>query len=347
MPKNEKTISFKSGGLLNKEKSSIGLGALKDLSSKVSYQFIDWPIARDMGVSVEIRRDDLIDPVIGGNKLYKLHGHLDALNEVVLNEHASNSRIFEKQRPLASFGGAYSNHLYALAGLGSQLNLETIGIIRGEQPKRESATLKDLREFGMQLKFVSRNHYAELKTLCGLNSSSSGTMALGFPDETFFIPEGGGGSAGIKGCKELGRSLVKKGPTVVGMASGTGTTMAGVLLGMAEQIKDGGGNRPKVMAISALKSSSSTVRSILDLIEGNKVPDWMFSNQFHCGGFAKITTELQTFMDMMREDYSVPLDRVYTAKLVYGFYSLIKAGNFRAGTKIVLLHSGGLQGNRN
>lgn len=289
-------------------------------------------------VQVDIFRADLIDKQLGGNKLFKLWGHLHRYY-----------RDFGHDSPLASFGGAYSNHLYALAALGQRLGLNTIGFVRGQAPRTPSPTLKDLKAMGMSLRFLDRQKYREksdpgfLDVLVKQHKISGPVM---------WIPEGGGGTEGLLGMKVLGECLSQLEYNYIVHACGTGTSLAGLIEGLrlGQKLKKGHlATSTKVFGVSALRSHDSTIRQISGLIREQSDRanvSWALSNQYHHGGFAKISAELQSFIANFTEQTAIPLDRVYTGKVLFAVSDMLKNGIFEQGTRVLVIHSGGLQGNR-
>lgn len=307
------------------------LKSLASISHQIPIDILPWTLASDKGISVSVRRDDLLDPALGGNKFYKLAGHLQEYSK---RKMAS---------PIVSFGGAWSNHLYALAEIGRRYSIETIAIIRGKPAERLSPTLLEIKEKGTRLCFISRVDYRRRNDpkFC-LELASR----LAIPEDSFWIPEGGSGALGALGCREIGRSLSSKPYDTIGLGLGTGTTMTGLIQGLS-QTQASGNKVPTVVGISALRSRASLARDLCGtLMDLDKPVDWMISNQFHCGGFAKYPSYLRSFVSAFEVETGLCLDRVYTAKLFYAFARLIKANSFAAGSHILLLHTGGTQGNR-
>lgn len=314
-----------------------------DLAQLGKIQIIDWPRAYSKSVSLSIKRDDLVDPELGGNKVYKLYGHL-----------RQYMASFNPHSPLtmATLGGAYSNHIYALAEAAKRLSLPCVGVIRGEEPKYLSPTLLDAQEKGMKLVFVSREEYKQRDSV----------QFQGYIEDQigkcFWVPEGGGGELGQIGCRSLGFDIAKRiesdtqsKSVTVCLACGTATTMSGLIDGIFRQLSQRKSNRSqkiKVFGISSLKSRSSLVRAIYTLSDPKALSSisWQISNRFHLGGYAKTTKALLEFMTLFEQQAKVPLDKVYTAKLCWAIDQLIEQGFWSAGERIVAIHSGGLQGNR-
>lgn len=294
-------------------------------------QTLDWSIARSCGLDIAVKREDLLHPQLGGNKFYKLAGHLERFRE-------------SGMRRLLSFGGAFSNHLYALAAAAHDLGVTSVGIIRGEQPERLSPTLQDAADLGMKLVFISREEYRNKTDPAWLAE-----LQQRFPD-AYVIPEGGGDITGSRGCMALATGAVAASPwqpDVICVATGTGGTAAGVLAaGVSEQ----------VCAFLVLKGSTAETfdmqRGILTRAcalarkERGDLPALLLETNYSCGGYARFPDELRCFMAEFEAETGVPLDPVYTAKLFWGIAHKARAGHWRPGTRILVLHSGGLQGRR-
>lgn len=288
----------------------------------------------DLGVRLLIKRDDLLDDKLGGNKLYKLHGHLNAYFSRDINA------------PVASFGGAYSNHLYALAAAGQREGFSSVGIIRGEAPRQYSPTLKNLEQMGMRLHFVSRVDYLRRHNL---DFQLELEQLLGV---CYWIPEGGGGDEGARGCRELARGLAKSlafRPDLLVHGCGTGSSFAGLNAGLNGTTLEG----VAAMGVLALKllrpedqlEFTGVVTKLMQTL-GYNGGNWRLSYDFHCGGFAKYPPYLAAFVDDFERQSGVLLDPVYTSKVVWAIYQQALSGDIKTGSCVVAVHSGGLQGRR-
>lgn len=315
-------------------------------------QKLDWPLADEHAVNVFVKRDDLIDAYLGGNKLYKLYGHL--------KHYVAKYAHLKKKPPIVSFGGAYSNHLYALAEACRREGFTCVGIIRGERSDTLSETLQDVSEAGMALHFVSRREYKD-KSGFAFRSAFEETHG-----KCFWIPEGGGGELGQQACVALGASvsdfissLAAHSSYTCCLACGTATTMSGVLHGISLKNKSTSPRKLQLLGVSVLKSRSSLVRDVsLSLtgkesshfddasLMGDKIVNWRLTNRFHCGGYAKRSRELIDFVNRFESQTSMSLDWVYNAKLFFGIDQLMRQGYWKPGAAIIALNSGGLQGNR-
>jgi 1-aminocyclopropane-1-carboxylate deaminase/D-cysteine desulfhydrase-like pyridoxal-dependent ACC family enzyme len=267
----------------------------------------------------DVLRLDRIHPQISGNKYFKLkYALLDAKNN--------------QKTGLLTFGGAWSNHLLATAAMAGIQGLHSLGLIRGEEPAVYADTLKDVRSLGMELKFLSRSEYRRL--------SRAGSLAIEkeFPDYQY-IAEGGYGLYGAKGAAEIAELYQSDYYDWIVAACGTGTTIAG-LANVAKPSQ-------KILGISVLKNHSALMDDIKALLKENVPANNIFlEDRFHFGGYAKYTPELLAFMEEFYQINSIPTDFVYTGKLMYAVNQLITEGRFAAGSRILTIHSGGLQGNR-
>jgi 1-aminocyclopropane-1-carboxylate deaminase len=278
---------------------------------------IDDRLLEQYQVELWIKRDDLLHPVISGNKWRKLKHILDAV-------------MSSGMHTIVSMGGAYSNHLHALAYAGHVLGLKTIGVIRGEQPELLNQTLLDMQQWGMTLKFVSRADYRDFRQFKNWH------YLPGLTSGQYWLPEGGSTALALMGVAELVHEIDIP-YDVLCVPCGTGTTLAGILSATSEKVS--------VLGFSALKNAdflSSDVESLVD----SPVSDWQIIRDYHFGGFAKKNDQLIAFMENFEIQTSIPLESVYTGKMMYGIYDLIKKRHFNPGQRIIAVHTGGLQGKR-
>ena len=233
---------------------------------------------------------------------------------------------------LLSFGGAYSNHIHALAGAGREYGFETVGVIRGEAYHPLNPTLQFAADQGMQLYYLCRADYRRKQS-----EEIIARLHDQFGD-FYLIPEGGSNTLALKGCAELGGSIDIPFDFLV-CACGTGATLAGLTLGVSAEVE--------VVGISVLKGGAflnDEVRRFYDEAGLGSSARWRIEEDFHCGGYAKVTPELVRFIDQFEQRHAIALDPVYTGKMMAALYQMIEAGRFAAGSRIVVLHSGGLQG---
>lgn len=266
-------------------------------------------------VRVFIKREDLIHPLISGNKFRKLKYNLVQAKET---DHDM----------LLSFGGAYSNHIAALSYAGKINGFKTIGIIRGEELSAElsiNPTLQFAQRNGMKLIFVSRENYRlkdHPKYIDELHNKFG---------RFYLIPEGGTNSFAIKGCEEILDSNDLKYDYICSSV-GTGGTIAGLI--------NSAHPHQKIIGFPALKGSF-LINEIRKFANRN---NWSLQPEYHFGGYAKINQELISFINRFKQDYNIPLDPIYTAKMMYGITDLIHKGYFKNKSKILAIHTGGLQG---
>ncbi len=282
---------------------------------KIVDEELTFPFLKEKEVSVFVRREDKIHSYISGNKYRKLKYNLLAAQE-------------KRVDTLLTFGGAFSNHIAAVASAGKEFGFNTIGIIRGDELEAkilENPTLSFAKQCGMQFKFVSRSDYRQKEKLdfIQLLRDEFGSFYL--------IPEGGTNALGVKGCEEI---LTKKDKDfdVICVSAGTGGTISGIINSSLEN--------QQVLGFSALKGDFLTAEIIKFVSKTN----WKVINDYHFGGYAKVKPTLLTFMNNFTQKTNIPLDPVYTAKLFFGLFKMIKTNYFAKGTKILAIHTGGLQG---
>lgn len=270
-------------------------------------------------VRVSVLRLDKIHPLVSGNKIFKLQYFLE-------------EAIASKHKTIITFGGAYSNHLAATAYACKALELKCIGIVRGEEPVHLSPTLQQCEQDGMTLKYISRNDYERKDVTPFLN-----VLKKEFGDCNI-IPEGGYHPLGAKGAALILELLKDKDYSDIVLATGTATTLAGILIAAKPT--------QHITAIQALKGISDTEERLSELTGATCFDNLQMFYDYHFGGYAKKTDELICFMNECWRKYQLPLDFVYTAKMFYGVTDLIKKDTFKKGSNIICLHTGGLQGNK-
>jgi 1-aminocyclopropane-1-carboxylate deaminase/D-cysteine desulfhydrase-like pyridoxal-dependent ACC family enzyme len=269
-------------------------------------------------IDISIIRLDQIHPVVSGNKLFKLHYFIEEC-------------IHSSHKTILTFGGAYSNHLVATAYSCKVSGLKSIGIVRGEKPVILSLTLQQCMEYGMQLKFISREEYVKKDNAYFIAALDNelGPFTL--------IPEGGFHPMGAKGASLI-MQTVEKETTHICCAAGTTTTIAGLLLSALPH--------QQIVGIDVLKGITDTNERI-SFLTNDKInfQQLIMLNDYHFGGYAKQTPELIAFMNELYQQYQLPTDFVYTGKMMFGVFDAIANGFFPNGSKISCLHTGGLQGN--
>jgi 1-aminocyclopropane-1-carboxylate deaminase len=262
-------------------------------------------------VEIWIKREDLLHPYISGNKFRKLkYNILENLNS----------------QGWVTFGGAYSNHILAVAYAGFLFQKPTIGIIRGEELQhawQQNPTLIKAAKFGMQFRFISRELYQNKEAIPAF-----------FPElqEHHWIPEGGTNALAIKGCEEIlsnNDSEFHK----IACAVGTGGTIAGII--------NSAKNYQKIIGFPALKGAflAEDIRKFV-----TSENSWNLVNDYHFGGYGKVTSDLIQWLNEFYEQTKIPLDPLYTGKMMYGILDLVRQNYFEKGTKILVIHTGGLQG---
>ncbi|MEM1219876.1 MAG: pyridoxal-phosphate dependent enzyme [Bacteroidota bacterium] len=273
------------------------------------------PWLADQQVQCWIKRDDLLHPTISGNKWRKLKYNL--------------LQAPPQTKGLLTFGGAYSNHLVATAAAARLLGWSSVGVVRGEEDPRNQSIQYCHRQ-GMKLQYWSRSAY-RTKTDPELQKK----LQDQYPD-FLLLPEGGTNTAALKGAGELAEEILKKEPstTHIMLSAGTGGTAAGVLSNLPRSVK--------LEVVSALKGHFLQ-REIEVLAPNTKAP-WQIHTNFHFGGYARITEELCRQLNDFYRAHGIPLDPIYTGKMWVAFRSLLDQGHFPAGSKVVLVHTGGLQG---
>ncbi|MGN6436680.1 MAG: 1-aminocyclopropane-1-carboxylate deaminase/D-cysteine desulfhydrase [Agriterribacter sp.] len=280
---------------------------------------ISEPLLREKNIHLSILRLDKIHPVISGNKWFKLKYYL------------ANAKA-NGHHTILTFGGAYSNHIAATALAAKLSGLQAIGLIRGEEPAIWSHTLQEARSNGMTLHFLSRTTYDVYKR-------SPGSPALtGEFGNCYIIPEGGVGDEGVKGAGEILELVDINHYTHIVSAVGTGTTVAGLI----EKTTDS----QQITGISSMKNNISLVSEIETLLNRSLPERFRLLHNYHFGGYARYNNELIAWINDFYERHQIPLDFVYTGKMMYAVFDLVKKDYFPSGSKILAVHSGGLQGNR-
>ncbi|WP_353079779.1 pyridoxal-phosphate dependent enzyme [Flavobacterium sp.] len=273
------------------------------------------PIHFPNGIELFIKREDLLHPIISGNKFRKLKYNL-----------AEAKRLGYKK--LLTFGGAFSNHIVAVAGAGKEFGFETIGIIRGEELEEkinENPSLAVAEQFGMKFAFVSRDAYRLKDTPEFLEE-----MQSKFGD-FYLLPEGGTNELAIKGCEEILNELDSE-FSYICTSVGTGGTISGIINSAA--------SHQNIIGFSSLKGDFLQK----DIAKFANQKNWTINCEYHFGGYGKVTNELIEFINSFYKQYEVPLDPIYTGKMMFGILDLIQNDFFPPNSKILAIHTGGLQG---
>lgn len=284
----------------------------------ISFDVLQSPLLSEKGVEVIVARLDKIHEDVSGNKLFKLHYFLE---ECMASAH----------KTILTFGGAYSNHLAAAAYMCSSARLRCIGVVRGERPTVRSHTLRRCGELGMELHFVSREIYRHSE-----DAAFTAALREQFGDFTL-VPEGGYSHEGAKGAALIHDVIDNINATHIATAVGTATTLAGLLMRRKDQ--------QQIIAVPVIKNMADIPERIAFLTGEKEITGLEILNDYHFGGYAKYNDELIDFMNAFYDEHKVPSDFVYTGKMLYGIFDMIKKDHFSKGSRIVCLHTGGLQGN--
>lgn len=268
-------------------------------------------------IQVTIKREDLLHAQISGNKFRKLKYNL------------IKARQFN-QRTLLTFGGAYSNHIAAVAAAAHKFDFNSIGIIRGEELADKidpNPTLHKAQQYGMQLHFVSRADYRR-KT-----ESEFIQQLIEQYGEFYLIPEGGSNHLAVQGCAEILTTHDRQQFDYVCCAVGTGGTLAGIIESSAPS--------QTVLGFAALQGDFLQAQ----IQQWTGKTNWRLISDYHCGGYAKTTPALLHFIQQFYQRTGIPLEPIYTGKLMFGLMDLIQRGHFAPDSRILVIHTGGLQGN--
>ncbi|WP_299460173.1 1-aminocyclopropane-1-carboxylate deaminase/D-cysteine desulfhydrase [uncultured Microscilla sp.] len=274
-------------------------------------------------VEVYVYRLDLIHPQVSGNKGYKLKYNLLTAKQ-------------QQKNTLLTFGGAYSNHIYATAAAGKKAGLKTIGVIRGEEHLPLNPTLQFATEAGMHLHYMDRSTYRNKKS-----EEVIAQLRQEFGD-FYLVPEGGSNALAVKGCTEI-LPEIKLDFDVVATACGTGGTLAGLVAHLDAS--------KQVLGFPALKGGEFLYQDIAQLLDAyytqEDLPDtrqsYTLMTDYHFGGYAKKKPTLERFIAEFQQKHHIPIEWIYTGKMFYGLYDLIEKRYFAPGTTIVALHTGGLR----
>ncbi|VAW49924.1 pyridoxal phosphate-dependent deaminase, putative [hydrothermal vent metagenome] len=289
------------------------------------------PIFETHNITVYMKREELNHPYIQGNKWHKLKFNIQ-------------EALIQHKTTLLTFGGAYSNHIAATAVAAQEAGLTSIGIIRGEElskkPEKWSHTLKEAAKNGMVFLFISRSEYRNKSTNNALKQ-----LETRFPD-AYIIPEGGSNSLAVKGFQPLMQQIEEQCPdwTHLFSAVGTGATLAGIV--KYASVKSKHLNHPRIiLGVPVLKQGDYLRPQIKEWIAEPHVNSWQLLTDYHCGGYAKTPDDLLQQKATFEQAFGIPLDPIYTAKMMYAFYDQLKQNKIKPGSKVILLHTGGLQGN--
>lgn len=266
--------------------------------------------------AIDMLRLDLIHPVVSGNKWFKLRLNLS---------HAIEAGF----KSIITSGGGYSNHLVATAYAAKLYGIKATGVVRGKYDIL-TPTLESCREYGMELVFVTKEDYE------GRHEPGWVRNIVAHFDEIFMIPEGGANEWGRAGAGLLSR-FVKESYTHIAVAVGSGTTMVGLRNKLV--------NQQQMLGFVPMKKGTYLAEHITNHLAPGKDANWQLFDKWHMGGFGKWNNELLQFMNEFYSENKIPLDIVYTSKMMYGIRDLLHSGFFSSTDRILCIHSGGLQGN--
>ncbi|MEO8583575.1 MAG: pyridoxal-phosphate dependent enzyme [Flavitalea sp.] len=267
------------------------------------------------GINVDVLRLDLLHPQVSGNKWFKLKYYLEAAKQ-------------QGKNAMVSFGGAYSNHLVAMASVCAENGMRSTGIIRGEE-NMSNHSIEDMKRFGMHLIHVTREQYK--------NKEEYISKYLVDHHDDYYIAEGGAGFLGVEGTADI-MKLISPDYTHVICAVGTGTTLSGLI--------NGSPFHQQIMGVNCVKFRTENNSVSACVQQYAKKQNYSFISGYEFGGFGKKNDELIAFMNKLSDEEKIPTDFVYTGKLFFAVYDMISKNEFIPGSKCLLIHSGGLQGNR-
>ena len=265
-------------------------------------------------IEVFIKRLDLIDPFISGNKLFKLKHNVDRA-------------LLKKKNMLITFGGAFSNHILATAAYAKKKNIDCLAIVRGEEYSELNPLLTLAKEYGMNFCFVSRKEYAKR------NDNNYVSELIRKYKKAFIVPEGGNNKLGVLGAEEILETQDKSFDYII-CPIGTGATLSGIV--------NSSNRSQKVIGINCINDTKDINKNISQKTNKN---NWEIINEFNFGGFAKFDNLLTEYLKKFKLNYKITLDLNYTTKMFFGFEKLIERRYFQRKSKVLLIHTGGTYGN--
>jgi 1-aminocyclopropane-1-carboxylate deaminase len=274
---------------------------------------------KERKISLFIKREDLNHAFISGNKWHKLKYNLQEARR-------------QGKSTLLTFGGAYSNHIYAVAAGGKLYDFESIGIIRGEEHSPLNPTLSFATANGMKLHYLDRKSYRN-KNSPGLIKEFQNKFG-----DFYLLPEGGTNELAVKGCSEI-INKIDIDFEFICCPCGTGGTLAGLISGLK--------GKKIALGFAVLKGASFLKENVTSLIRSsneNIFNNWDINLDYHFGGYAKVDEQLLDFVSRFNASTKIPIEPIYTGKMLFGIYDLITTGFFNEGNRIIALHTGGLQG---
>lgn len=302
---------------MNKKKML--LAEIAQINENTPIEEVDDTFLKERRISLYLKREDLNHPALSGNKWYKLKYNIQEAKKL-------------QKKSLLTFGGAFSNHIYATAAAGKIFNFETIGIIRGEEHLPLNPTLSFAEDNGMKLYYMDRSSYRRKDSIEIIE-----LLKKRFGD-FYLVPEGGTNELAVKGCGEIVGKLNLDFDFVC-CACGTGGTLAGLISGL--------NGKKNALGFAVLKGASFLNENVTNLLKSSGVAlhhNWEVNLDYHFGGYAKFDIELIRFINKFYTITKIPIEPIYTAKMFYGIYDLISKGFFKQGSRIIAIHTGGLQG---
>ncbi|MCC7301472.1 MAG: 1-aminocyclopropane-1-carboxylate deaminase/D-cysteine desulfhydrase [Bacteroidia bacterium] len=287
----------------------------------IPLQPVELPVTLRTGIRLQVLRLDLLHPEYGGNKWFKLKFNIERMRR-------------EGKNTLLTYGGAHSNHIAATAAAGKEFGFKTIGIIRGDELNPESnATLRRAAEQGMDLHFLTREQYRNK------HRPEEKKKILEKFGDVYHVPEGGANEEATRGCAGIIAEIHEPFDFIV-CACGTGSTLAGLITSLEKA--------QMAIGIPVLSEAQFLEERITGWVgpDKNLRSRWKLYYDYSFGRYGAITPELRKFAREFREDTGIPLDCIYTAKMMWGLLDLTEKGVFMKGEKVIALHTGGLQGNR-
>ncbi len=289
------------------------------LTGNITIERLEDDLFAQKGISVDILRLDKLHPVVSGNKLFKLYYFL-------------KSALESSHKHIITFGGGWSNHLVATAFACRELGLRCTGIVRSEVPDTLSRTLQQCRELGMHLQYAGRSMY---------NQKETTVFQQGLTEQYgphLLVPEGGYHPMGVKGAALIMNQVQQSSYSHIACSLGTATTVAGLI--------SAAGENQLVMGFCALKGMTDIDKRLEYLLGGNYNKAAFLPVYDYCfAGYAKKDPAVFSFMNQVWQQQQVPTDFVYTAKMLYGVFDLARKGFFTPGSRVICVHTGGLQGN--
>ena len=290
-----------------------------DINENTPLEEVNDTFLKERKIFLFIKREDLNHPQMSGNKWYKLKFNIQEARD-------------QGKETILTFGGAYSNHIYAVAAAGKIFNFKTIGIIRGEEHNPLNPTLSFVKESGMELFYLNRELYRKKnlpEVYDGLNKIFG---------DFYLLPEGGTNELAVKGCSEIIKKI-NVDYDYICCPCGTGGTLAGLITGLE--------GHKFALGFAVLKGASflkDNVKTLLQSYSKFNFGNWDINLDFHFGGYAKFNKNLLEFINRFSSLTKIPVEPIYTGKMLYGIYDLIANEFFKEETRIVAIHTGGLQG---